>query len=152
MKLLGEEHRETLLEASNYADSLHNLKRFEEAKSLLHRTVPVARRVIGEGHRLTLTMRSIYAEVLYKDASSTLGDLRESVETLEDTARTARRVLGGAHPTVAVIELSLRDAQAALGARETQDAFRTARVSLAQERSELARTLADASARPSRDA
>ena len=43
-------------------------------------------------------MRSIYAEVLYKDASSTLGDLRESVETLEDTARTARRVLGGAHP------------------------------------------------------
>ena len=56
------------------------------------------------------------------------------------------------HPTVAVIELSLRDAQAALGARETQDAYRTARVRLAQERSELARTLADASARPLRDA
>ena len=63
-------------------------------------------------------MRSIYADVLYKDASSTLDDLRESVETLEDTARTTRRVLGGAHPTVAVIELSLQYAQAALVARE----------------------------------
>ena len=36
--------------------------------------------------------------------------------------------------------------------RETQDAFRTARAKLAQERAELAKTLADASARPSEDA
>ena len=51
----------------------------------------------------------------------------------------------------------MRDSRAALRARETlretpeklaQDAFRTARAKLAQERSELAKTLADASARP----
>jgi hypothetical protein len=46
--------------------------------------------------------------------------------------------------------------RAALRARETpeklaQDAFRTAREKLAQERSELAQTLADASAKPSQD-
>jgi hypothetical protein len=41
------------------------------------------------------------------------------VTTLEDAERTARRVLGGAHPTTTGIEDSLRNARAALGARET---------------------------------
>ena len=73
--------------------------------------------------------------------------------TLEETERTARRVLGRAHPIVVAMEQSLRNARAALRARETpetlaQDAFRTARAKLAQERAELAKTLADASARP----
>ena len=73
--------------------------------------------------------------------------------TLEDTERIARRVLGGAHPTTTGIERDLRKSRAALRARETpetlaQDAFRTARAKLAQERAELAETLADASARP----
>ena len=38
--------------------------------------------------------------------------------TLEDTAQIARRVLGGAHPTVADIEISLREARCALRDRE----------------------------------
>ena len=104
-----------------------------------------------------LFMRGCYAEALYRDPDATLDDLRESVETLEETSRTARRVLGGAHPVTAKIEHDLRNARAALRARETpeklaQDAFRTARAKLAQERAELAKTLADASARPSEDA
>jgi len=56
---------------------------------------------------------------LYQDTGATLDDLREAVTTLEDTERTARRVLGGAHPDVIWIEKSLRDARAALRARET---------------------------------
>ena len=39
--------------------------------------------------------------------------------TLEDVERTARRVLGAAHPDVIGIERSLRNARAALRARET---------------------------------
>ena len=94
-----------------------------------------------------------YARALYHDDSATLDDLREAVTTLEETERTARRVLGRAHPIVVAMEQSLRNARAALRARETpeqlaQDAFRTARAKLAQERAELAKTLADASARP----
>ena len=77
--------------------------------------------------------------------------------TLEDVERVARRVFGGSHPLTTGIEEYRQDARATLGARETpeklaQDAFRTARAKLAQERSELAQTLADASARPSQDA
>ena len=81
--------------------------------------MPVARRVLGESHDLTLRMRRIYALALYEDPAATLDDLREAVTTLEDTIRIARRVLGGVHPTTEGIEQDLRDARAALRARET---------------------------------
>ena len=61
--------------------------------------------------------RWIYAMALYMDASATLDDLREAVTTLEELERTARRVLGGAHPTAMTIERSLRDAREELRAR-----------------------------------
>ena len=56
---------------------------------------------------------------LYNDPDATLDNLREAVTTLEDVERTARRVFGGAHPTVQQIEVALRDARAALRALET---------------------------------
>ena len=98
LKLSGEENRNTLIAASNYANSLVRLKRFKEAESLLRRTMPVARRFLGESHELTLKMRWHYARALYADGA-TLDDLREAVTTLEDAERISRRVLGGAHPT-----------------------------------------------------
>ena len=55
---------------------------------------------------------------LYADPAATLDDLREAVTTLEDAERIARRVLGGAHPVLAKIANSLRNARAALRARE----------------------------------
>ena len=64
-------------------------------------------------------MSGLYAQTLYKNDGATLDDLREAVETLEDTERIARRVLGGAHPITAGIENQLRYARAALRARET---------------------------------
>ena len=73
---------------------------------------------VGEGDRITLTMRRTYAQTLYKDSSATLDDLREAVETLEDTQRIAQRVLGSANPTTVEIEGRLRNARAALGSRE----------------------------------
>ena len=107
LKLNGEEHVDSLMAALNYASSLENLGRFEEAKSLLRKTMPVARRVLGESQELTLRMRFNYAMALYLDPSATLGNLREAVNTLDNTDRTARRVFGGAHPLVVAIEQSL---------------------------------------------
>ena len=63
---------------------------------------------------LLLKMRMIYGMALYMDAGATLDDLREAVTTLEEIKRTARRVLGGAHPITKSIETSLRKARAAL--------------------------------------
>ena len=67
-------------------------------------------------------MKAIYADALFKDPSATLEELREGVTTFEDTARTARRVLGGAHPLTVFIQGDLQDARAALAARETPSA------------------------------
>ena len=99
--------------------TLLDLKRFKEAKALLGKVTPVARRVLGEGHRLALKMWLVYAQAIYEDNSATLGDLREAVTTLEEAARAARQVMGGAHPTTASIEAYLRLVRAALRARET---------------------------------
>ena len=104
---------------NNYANTLIGLKRFEEAKALLRKTIPVARRVLGKSYDPTLKMRCVYGFALYQDPAVTLDDFREAVETLEDAARIARRVLGGAHPTTEGIELALGDARAALRARQT---------------------------------
>ena len=64
-------------------------------------------------------MRWCCARTLFADPAATLDDVREAATTLEETERTARRVFGGAHPTVRSIEVALRDARAALRARET---------------------------------
>ena len=67
---------------------------------------------------LTLTMRWAYAKMSYKNPGATLEDLREAETTLEETAQSARRVLGIAHPTTRGIELSLRGTRATLRIRE----------------------------------
>ena len=120
VKLLGREHRETLVVANNYALSLLKLRRVEEAKSWYRKIIPVARRVLGEADEVTLNLRRLYAMALYQDDAATLDDLREAVTTLEDTERTARRVLGGAHPLTSEIEEALGNLRAALRAHKTR--------------------------------
>ena len=120
LKLEGKEHRSTIIAANGYALSLCSLGRFEEAKSLFCKTIPVARRVLGNV-RLTLAMRMNYAEALYKDPAATLDDLREAVTTFEEIEPTARRVLGSAHPYAAQIERELQQSREMLRAREGDD-------------------------------
>ena len=117
-KLYGEQHGDTLTVASNLANLLVDLGRIEEAKALLRKTTPVARRVLGDGHDITLKLRRAYAMALYRADGATLDDIREAVTTLEDAEQIARRVLGGAHPVVAGgFEASLQEARAVLRAR-----------------------------------
>ena len=109
-----------IVAALNYASSLRQLQRFEEAKELMRRMMPVARRVLGAGNVDSLKMRTIYASGLFLDSDATLDDLREAVNILEEAERTARRVLGGAHPpTVDIGGVFLQGARATLRARET---------------------------------
>jgi hypothetical protein len=118
LKLYGTEHEYTVSSATNYARTLLDLQRFGEVKSLLRKLIPVARRVIGETHILTLKMRRYYAESLYSNDGATLDDLREAVTTLEELTRTARRVFGETHPDARGIECCLEESRAALRARE----------------------------------
>jgi len=118
LRLDGEEHRETLKTAINYAISLSTIQRYEEAMALLRKPIRIARRVLGDNDEITITMKMTYAEALYKDTSATLDNLLESVKTLEETGQTARRVLGSSHPTAEFIAGYLQNARAALRARE----------------------------------
>ena len=97
MRLNGELDPDTLREANNFADSLCDLDHLDEAKLLLRKTIPLARRVLGEGNMITLRMRRNYARTL-SSGGDTLDDLSEAVDTLEDLEQIARRVLGDAHP------------------------------------------------------
>ena len=81
MKLDGEEYISSLRAANNYANSLRKLQRFKKAKALLHRTIPVARRVLGEGHRLTLKLRWSYANALIADLREALGAIGSKLFT-----------------------------------------------------------------------
>ena len=117
LKLKGREHFDTLIEARNLATALKELKRFQEAKTLMRKTMPVARRVLGESNELALKMRWTYAETLCL-GDVTLDDFRKGVTTLEETERTARRVLGGAHPVTEGLEIDLRSVREVLHRRE----------------------------------
>ena len=112
---------------SNCATSLFLLNNHKEGKSLLRKSIPVARRIHGESDTITLTLQMNYARALYDDPSATLGDLRESVETLEKTARIARRVFGSAHPEVVRVEKDLHSARVVLAARERQSPYAAGR-------------------------
>ena len=120
--LFGEEFPRTFEAAINYASTFFATQRLKEAKALLIKTLPVARRVNGESHEITLKMRSMYACSLHMDTSATLDDLREAVSALEDVGPTARRVLGGAHPLVGPIDHALHVSRAKLKAREASAA------------------------------
>ena len=105
-------------EAINYSSSLLKAKRFAEAKSLMRKTIPVARRVLEKDDTTTIRMRWVYAIALYNDDGASLDDLREAATMLEDPERIARRVLGGSHPTTVGIGEALRAVRAALRASE----------------------------------
>ena len=123
LKLNGKQHGLTLIAANNYAHCLLTLRKCEEAKSLLRKTIPVARRVQREGDENMLRLRWNYARALREDDGATLDDLREAVTTLEDTEPIARRVLGGAHPLSGAIGRSLQNARTVLHAREAGEKF-----------------------------
>ena len=103
---------------NNYATDLCELRRFDEAKSLLRKAIPVARRVIGASHQHTITMRSLYAKTFFHNPGATIDEIREAVNTLEEIEPISRRVLGIAHPIAVNIQGELQKARALLRARE----------------------------------
>ena len=64
-------------------------------------------------------MLCISAEMLHKDESATLADLRDALNMLEDSARGARRVYGTSHPFAMGFLYHIQMSRAALAARET---------------------------------
>ena len=136
LKLKGKEHKDTLISANNYADSLIQLERYKTVMDLLRETLPIARRVLDESDETMLRLRVNYARalcVVSADAvtGTSLDDLREAVTTLEESERTARRVFRGtrpeprwrgAHPFVEQVEYFLRESRGLLHKKRKTEA------------------------------
>ena len=86
--------------------SLIYLKRFEEAKRVLRKVAPVARRVLGTEHELTLSLREdLSRATLHGEFSAE--EKREALQMLKDTAAVMRRVFGPAHPDTLRVQRQL---------------------------------------------
>ena len=91
--MLGEDHPDTLISASNLAVDLTSLGEHQAARELDEDTLARRRRVLGEDHPDTLISASNLAASL-----ASLGDHRAARELNEDTLARRRRVLGEDHP------------------------------------------------------
>ena len=95
LKLMGEEHETTLMAASNYANLLLDLRRFEEVRSLLRKMIPVTRRARDN-------LRHAQDEVELR-AGATWTKVPLLMITarpweLESVAHSWKRIFGPAHP------------------------------------------------------
>ena len=73
------------------------MQRFEEAKRVLRKVIPVAQRVLGTQNELTLSLREDLSRATL-DGESSAEEKRQALRMLEDVAGVRRRVLGPAHP------------------------------------------------------
>ena len=106
LKLNGEDHRDTLIAANNYALNLLDLRRFKEAKRVLRKVIPVALRVLGAEHDLTLSLREDFCRATLCGDSSA-NERRDALKMLEDTLGVMRRVLGPQHPVTQRVQRNL---------------------------------------------
>ena len=81
-------------------------------------TSPVADRVFGREHFVSLRLRWIYANSLCDDADATLDDLVQAEATLKSVLGSWRRIMGASHPDTAHLEHAVLRVQAALAARQ----------------------------------
>ena len=61
---------------SNYARFLKKHEEYDKAKSLHRRTIPMARRALGDSNDITLRMRWLYANCLCDYKNATLAPYR----------------------------------------------------------------------------
>ena len=86
---------------------LLDLRRFKEAKRVLRKVVPVARRVLGNHHELTLSICEDLCRATLLDGGSSANEKRDALKMLEDTLGVMRRVLGPQHPETQRVQGSL---------------------------------------------
>ena len=115
----GIENVGTTKAALNLSVTLGNLNRFEEARALAQKTIPVAQRTFGPDHDLTLCLRRNYIQAVYDDPKSSLADLRRAETTLKDVYRRAQRVFGTSHPETAICETMMSKLNETLAERNS---------------------------------
>ena len=106
VKLRGKQHVDSIKECGNLIINILELRRFQEAKRLLREVLPVARRVLGNEHNLTLSLCEDLSQATLHGESSA-EEKREALRMLEGTFGVMRRVLGPQHPETQRVQKNL---------------------------------------------
>ena len=87
-----------LQDVTNLGESLVHTSHFTEARSLMRKHLPIARRVVGPDHEITYGIIETLAGAMFQNALAPRKDLVEATEMLTKQLKRLRQVLGAAHP------------------------------------------------------
>jgi hypothetical protein len=102
LRVLGEEHPDTLLSIANLASTYWNQGRWKEAEELEVQVMETRKRVLGEEHPGTLTSMANLAATYWNQ-----GRWKEAEELEVQVMETSLRVLGEEHPDTLTIMQNL---------------------------------------------
>jgi len=121
---MGMHNRDTIVSALQVAMVLIKLKRFEESKHLLKDQLPVAQRVFGLDHEITLRLSAEYAQAIFCASVIKFGgrvgegnikmkkigekDFLESKAITEDTCHRMLRIYGPKHTRTQFVQKQLK--------------------------------------------
>jgi len=95
----GKTSERAMFQAYNIAVSLAHLQKNTEAISLMREQLPLVKRVLDNDHELTLKFQKLYAKTLFAPPDGPWSEEKVRARGLmEAFTRSARRVLGPAHP------------------------------------------------------
>ena len=113
IRVLGEDHPDTLTSRNNLAGAYLSAGRITEAIALFEQVLPDRIRVLGEDHPDTLASRNNLAYA-YESA----GRLEEAIALFEQVLPDSIRVLGEDHPLTKTVRENLEAARRELAQRE----------------------------------
>ena len=98
LALDGKSNEGTLIAALNLIVSFTNALRLSEAKRMLREQLPIATRVLGKDHDVTLSLQRNVVIGLLRDEKSTRQETLQAEKLAKDMLVRLRRVYGAQHP------------------------------------------------------
>mmetsp|Transcript_26288 Transcript_26288/g.78913 ORF Transcript_26288/g.78913 Transcript_26288/m.78913 type:complete len:222 (+) Transcript_26288:3-668(+) len=102
--LFGPEQRDSIGAANSLAIALVRLARFDEARAILKRQIPLARQL---GGTQWVHAAGVFSRAVVEDDNCPTTELEEALTVMDDASRTARQTLGTAHPVAKALERDL---------------------------------------------
>ena len=122
---VGPDHQRSIIAADDVVIALLAVGRYAEAQARAREAAPLARRVFGADHNVTMSLRENIATAVLRADSSSPEETREAFRMYEDVIKDMTRVLGASHPDTRFAQKNLNYCRekdrrrAALRARET---------------------------------
>ena len=115
----GIDDASTIQAGLNLSVSLTDLKRYEEARSIQRKIIPVALRILGAENDTTLLLLRTNVRSVYSDPKATLADLRQTERSMRDVLQRTRQIYGASHPDTQTCERFMHNVKQILAKRDS---------------------------------